>query len=167
MNLQVLADPVGRLVWASPALPGAVHDVTAARTVGLIDALTSASVKTFADKGYQGAGGAIRTPFKRHHHRPWLSRGQREVNRSHARIRAIGERAVATLKSWKVLTKLRCCPHRATALVQAILVLQFVEEGRLLRMKKAHREHGTTHHQLKRTIKRFHDAIDEISLTWE
>ncbi|MEV0235530.1 IS5/IS1182 family transposase, partial [Nonomuraea sp. NPDC050786] len=24
----------------------------------------------------------------------------------------------------------RCCPHRATALVQAILVLQFVEEGR-------------------------------------
>ncbi|MEV4064017.1 IS5/IS1182 family transposase, partial [Nonomuraea sp. NPDC050451] len=23
-----------------------------------------------------------------------------------------------------------CCPHRATALVQAILVLQLVEEGR-------------------------------------
>ncbi|MGP4104760.1 IS5/IS1182 family transposase, partial [Nonomuraea sp. KM90] len=35
-----------------------------------------------------------------------------------------------TLKSWKVLTRLRCCPHRATALVQAILVLQLVEEGR-------------------------------------
>ncbi|MDF2704582.1 MAG: transposase, family [Nonomuraea muscovyensis] len=31
---------------------------------------------------------------------------------------------------WKVLTKLRCAPHRATALVQAILVLQLVEEGR-------------------------------------
>jgi DDE superfamily endonuclease len=79
---------------------------------------------------YQGAGGTIRTPFKRHRHRPWLSRGQRDVNRAHARIRAIGERAVATLKSWKVLSKLRCCPHRATALVQAILVLQLVEEGR-------------------------------------
>ncbi|MEU4549054.1 IS5/IS1182 family transposase, partial [Nonomuraea dietziae] len=24
----------------------------------------------------------------------------------------------------------RCCPHRATALVQAILVLQLIEEGR-------------------------------------
>lgn len=130
MNVQLLADPVGRLVWASPALPGATHDVTAARMVGLIDALTSAGVKTFADKGYQGAGGTIRTPFKRHRHRPLLSRGQRDVNRAHARIRAIGERAVATLKSWKVLTKLRCCPHRATALVQAILVLQLVEEGR-------------------------------------
>ncbi|MFS1305387.1 transposase family protein [Streptosporangium longisporum] len=130
MNVQLLTDPVGRLVWASPALPGAVHDVTAARTVGLIDALAGVGVKTFADKGYQGAGGTIRTPFKRHRHRPWLSRAQRDVNRSHARIRAIGERAVATLKSWRVLTKLRCCPHRATALVQAILVLQLVEEGR-------------------------------------
>ncbi|MEU8147617.1 IS5/IS1182 family transposase, partial [Nonomuraea sp. NPDC048901] len=32
--------------------------------------------------------------------------------------------------SWKVLTRLRCCPHRTTALVQANLVLQLVEEGR-------------------------------------
>ncbi len=129
MNVQLLADPMGRLVWASPALPGAVHDVSAARKVGLIDALTSADVKTFADKGYQGAGATIRTPFKRHRHRPWLSRRQRDVNRAHARIRAIGERGVATLKGWKVLTKLCCCPHRATAFVQAILVLQLVEEG--------------------------------------
>ncbi len=39
LNVQVLADAAGRLVWASPALPGAVHDLTAARTHGLIDAL--------------------------------------------------------------------------------------------------------------------------------
>ncbi|WP_346155314.1 transposase family protein, partial [Nonomuraea recticatena] len=129
-DVQLLADPAGRLVWTSPALPGAVHDVTAARKIGLIDALTGAGVKTFADKGDHGAGGTIRTPFKRHRHRPWLSRGQRDVNRAHARIRAIGERAVATLKAWKVLTKLRCCPHGATALVQAILVLQLVEDSR-------------------------------------
>ncbi|WP_440065447.1 transposase family protein [Streptosporangium sp. OZ121] len=130
MNVQLPADPVGRPVWVSPALPGAVHDVTATRTVGLTDALTRAGVKTFADKGYQGAGGTIRTPFKRHRHRPWPSRGQRDVNRAHARIRAIGERAVATLKSWKALSKLRCRPHRATAPVQAILVLRLVEERR-------------------------------------
>lgn len=55
--------------------------------------------------------------------RPGLSRRQRSVNRSHARVRGIGERAVATLKSWKILTKLRCCPRCATALVQAILFL--------------------------------------------
>ncbi|GGS72643.1 hypothetical protein GCM10010156_34390 [Planobispora rosea] len=59
----------------------------------------------------------IRTPFKRHRHRPRLSRRQKAVNRSHARIRAIGERAAATLKAWKALVRLRCCPHRTTAIV--------------------------------------------------
>ncbi len=97
---------------------------------GLIDALTAAGVKTFADKGYQGARGSIRTPFKGHRLRPPLSRHQRAVNRAHARIRACGERAVATLKTWKILTRLRCCPHRATTIVQAILVMQLIEEGR-------------------------------------
>jgi hypothetical protein len=133
VNVQILADPAGRLVWASPALPGAVHDLTAARHHGLIDALTSADVMTFADKGYQGADGSIRTPFKRHHRRPRLSRRQKAVNRSHARIRGIGERAVATLKAWKILTKLRCCPRRATAIVQAILVLHTAEADRYAR----------------------------------
>lgn len=130
VNVQVLADPAGRLVWASPALPGAVHDLTAARHHGLIDALTSANIMTFADKGYQGADRPIRTPFKRHHRRPRLSRRQKAVNRNHARIRGIGERAVATLKDWKVLAKLRCCPRRATAIVQAILVLHATETER-------------------------------------
>ena len=44
MNVQVLADPLGRLIWASPALPGAAHDLTAARTHGIIAALTGAGV---------------------------------------------------------------------------------------------------------------------------
>ena len=127
MNVQVIADPAGRLVWASQALPGSAHDLTAARTHDIIDALTSANVMTFADKAYQGAGGSVRTPFKRHRYRPKLSRRQKAVNRGHARIRARGERANATLKTWKTLTKLRCCPRRATAIVQAILVLHHVE----------------------------------------
>jgi hypothetical protein len=117
-------------VWASPALPGSTHDLTAARTVGLIDALTTAQVMVFADKGYQGAGGTIRIPFKRHRHRPRLSRAQKDVNRAHARIRAVGERAVATLKAWKILAKVGCCPHRITTIVQAITVLHAIEAGR-------------------------------------
>ncbi|TDC54137.1 IS5/IS1182 family transposase [Micromonospora sp. KC207] len=130
VNVQVIADAAGRLVWAAPALPGSAHDLTAARTHGVIDALTSADVMTFADKGYQGAGGSVRTPFKRHRFRPKLSRRQKAVNRAHARIRARGERAIATLKTWKILTKLRCCPHRATAIVQAILALHHLEANR-------------------------------------
>ncbi|MFY1649269.1 transposase family protein [Solwaraspora sp. WMMB762] len=130
VNVQVIADAAGRLVWASRALPGSAHDLTAARVHGITHALTSAEVMTFADKGYQGARGSVRTPFKRHRFRPRLSRRQKTINRGHAKIRARGERAIATLKTWKILTKLRCSPHRATAIVQAILVLHHVEANR-------------------------------------
>ncbi|GAA0938416.1 IS5/IS1182 family transposase [Virgisporangium ochraceum] len=130
INVQVIADCAGRLKWVSPALPGSTHDLTAAREHGIIDALTEAGVMTFADKGYQGAGGTVRTPHKRHHPRPPLSRNQKAVNRSHAKIRALGERANATLKTWKVLARLHCCPQRATALLAAIFVLQLIEEQR-------------------------------------
>jgi DDE superfamily endonuclease len=112
VNVQVIADAAGRLIWVSPALPGSVHDLTAARTHHIIDALTSTEVMTFADKGYQGARGSVRTPFKRRRFRPKLSRRQKAVNRAHAKIRARGERAIATLKTWKILVKLRCCPPR-------------------------------------------------------
>jgi hypothetical protein len=71
---------------------------------------------TFADKEHRGAGGTIRTPFKRHRYRPKLSVRQKAVNKAHARIRARGEHAVATLKTWKLLAKLRCSPSRKTLL---------------------------------------------------
>ncbi len=50
MNVQVLTDPFGRLLWASPALPGATHDLTAAREHGIIDALADVDLKAYADK---------------------------------------------------------------------------------------------------------------------
>lgn len=49
------------------------------------------------------------------------------MNLAHACIRALGERAIATLKTWRLLNKLRCCPRRATATVQAILALHHIE----------------------------------------
>jgi hypothetical protein len=60
VNVQVIADAAGRLVWASPALPGTVHEVNAARAHGIVEALTSADVMTFVDKGYQGATAACK-----------------------------------------------------------------------------------------------------------
>ncbi|MFB9730351.1 transposase family protein [Haloechinothrix salitolerans] len=119
VNVQLLADPAGRLIWASPALPGSTHDLTAARRHSLITALTSAAIATFADKGYLGAGGAVGTPYR--------GRGlvgyRRRFNHHHARIRGVGERAVATLKAWRVLAKVRCSPHRISRLLAAILTL--------------------------------------------
>ena len=62
MNVQILTDPAGRLLWASPALPGAMHDVRAARQHGIIDALAEAGVPCWADKGYRGTGATVRVP---------------------------------------------------------------------------------------------------------
>lgn len=50
MNVQVLTDPSGRLLWASLALPGADHNLRAARERGIIDALDRAHVTCWADK---------------------------------------------------------------------------------------------------------------------
>ncbi|MEV5092156.1 transposase family protein [Streptomyces griseoincarnatus] len=121
MNVQIIADPFGRLLWASPALPGAVHDIRAAREHRIVDALAEAGTPCWADKAYRGAGGTVRTPC-------WgrwetLSAGHQAVNRSHAKIQAVVEQAVATLKSWRLLRKLRCSTTRITSLVQAVLTL--------------------------------------------
>ncbi|CAL9614524.1 IS5 family transposase ISStsp4 [Streptomyces sp. enrichment culture] len=121
MNVQVIADPFGRLLWASPALPGAVHDIKAARTHGVIEALAEAGARCWADKGYQGADGTVRVPYRGRWDK--LSAGQKAVNVSHARIRAVGEQAMATLKSWRLLRKLRCSTTRITDLVKAVLAL--------------------------------------------
>ncbi|MBN9757808.1 IS5/IS1182 family transposase [Pseudonocardia sp. Ae707_Ps2] len=52
MNVQVLADPFGRLMWAAPPLPGSTHDLTAARRTGVIEAVTSQNIQAWADKAY-------------------------------------------------------------------------------------------------------------------
>jgi hypothetical protein len=90
------------------------------RTHGIIDALAEADVRCWADKGYQGAGGTVRVPYRAR----WenISAGQQAVNVSHARIRAVGEQAMATLKSWRLLRKLRCSTTRITD-VKAVLAL--------------------------------------------
>ncbi|RST22890.1 IS5/IS1182 family transposase [Streptomyces sp. WAC04770] len=119
MNVQVLTDPFGRLLWASPALPGSTHDLTAARTHGIVDALADVGFKCWADKAYQGAGRQVRVPFRGRR----LKRWKRRHNTTHAKIRSVGEQAMAILKGWRLLRKLRCCPDRITDIVKAVRVL--------------------------------------------
>jgi hypothetical protein len=120
MNLQVIASPEGDIVWVSGPLPGAVHDLTAARIWGIIAELAASGLIVLADKGYTGAGDHIRTPYKGKN----KPASQKDANRAHARLRGPGERANAQLKSWRVLRKLRCCPWKAGQLAKAIHVLQ-------------------------------------------
>ena len=69
MNLQVIASPGGDIVWVSGPLPGAVHDLTAARIWGIIRALAACGLVVLADKGYLGEA-CIRTPY-RGRNKPW------------------------------------------------------------------------------------------------
>ncbi|MFI6297621.1 transposase family protein [Nonomuraea sp. NPDC050790] len=120
MNVQVIASPDGTILWTSGALPGKTHDLSAARIWGILRELERAGIIVLADKGYQGAGGPVITPYKGMH-KPV---SQKQANRSHARLRGPGERASAQLKTWRVLRKLRCSPSKAGHLCKAIAVLQ-------------------------------------------
>ena len=124
MNLQVISSPDGEIVWVSGPLPGAVHDLTAARIWGIIRELAASGLVVLGDKGYLGED---------HIHVPYRGRNkpasQKDANRAHARLRGPGERANAQLKSWRILRKLRCCPWRAGQLAKAVHVLQTRETG--------------------------------------
>ncbi|WP_405676412.1 transposase family protein [Streptomyces sp. NBC_00868] len=119
MNVQVITDPFSRLLWASAALPGSTHDLTAAREHGIIDALATAGLKCWADKAYQEAGRHVRVPFRGRR----LKRWKRQHNSTHAKIRCLGEQAMAVLKGWRLLRKLRCSTNRITDIVKAVVVL--------------------------------------------
>lgn len=120
MNLQVIAGPDGAIWWGSGPLPGSVHDLKAARIWGTIRELKNAGLIVLADKGYIGAGQHIKTPYKGRR----KPESHKVANRSHAKLRGPGERASAQLKTWKILTKLRCCPHQAGHLAKTIHVQQ-------------------------------------------
>jgi DDE superfamily endonuclease len=129
LNVQVIADPIGRLVWIAPPLPGARHDMGAAREHGIIDALTDTEVSAVADTAYQGAGPTVTVPQRRRRldpdtrrYRPF-SRNQKEVNTAHARLRGPGERVNAELKTGKFYARSDPAPNRATKLVAAVQTL--------------------------------------------
>jgi hypothetical protein len=87
MNLQVIASPDGDIVWVSGPLPGAVHDLTAARIWGIVRELAASGLVVLADKGYSGADEHIRIPYKGRN----KPASQKEANRAHARLRGPGE----------------------------------------------------------------------------
>ena len=63
MNLQVIASPGGDIIWISGPLPGAVHDLTAARIRGIIRELDACGLVALGDKGYIGEDD-VRTPYR-------------------------------------------------------------------------------------------------------
>lgn len=121
VNLQGLTDPSGRLIWISTGLPGSVHDLTAARAHGVFTSINRAGLYLYADKGYaSGEADLLLVPYKGRQ----LPASYTDANKVHSAIRSRGERGFATLKTWKILTRVRACPRRVGPLAQAILTLE-------------------------------------------
>ncbi|MFI6006433.1 transposase family protein [Streptomyces sp. NPDC051366] len=49
---------------------------------------------------------------------------QKSVNQAHSRLRWPVERAIARIKTWRILRKARCSPNKLTSVTEAILTLE-------------------------------------------
>jgi hypothetical protein len=103
MNVQISCDLDGNLAAISPdPVHGARHDAHAYGASGLED-LTE-DIHTLADLGYIGVEGVDLVPIKR---RPGqeLSEKAKRVNLGLSKVRAAVERAVADVKTWRMLSE--------------------------------------------------------------
>ncbi|ANZ21621.1 transposase [Streptomyces noursei ATCC 11455] len=122
VNLQAITADKGKLLWLSPALPSGTHDVKAAREHGIVDVCEQLSLKILADKGYQGAGGTVITPIKRHRGTE-LPDKHKKSNTVHAALRAPVERTISRIKQWRIFRHARISPNKLTSVTAAILTL--------------------------------------------
>jgi hypothetical protein len=138
LNVQALTDTHGRLLWLSPPLPGKTADITAARRHRLLDRLHHYGLAAIADKAYQGWHKDLRgqhdrdqivlTPYKAEVNRP-VTDPQKNANTLLNGLRRAVETGFATLKTWRILDKLRLHTRHAHTLLRALLVLIQHEQG--------------------------------------
>ncbi len=123
VNVQVVTDLDGEILWISPALPGRTHDLTAARSHKVIRICERQGAPILAHRAYQGAGRWVTTGLKRPPGGE-LTPTQHTVNRALATTRAPVERGMARLKSWRIFRRSRCSPNRMTSIAKAVLTLE-------------------------------------------
>lgn len=123
-----LTDAKGRLLWISSARRGACSEITAARYEKLCARLREFQLGAVADLGFVGLDDgdgeqpAVITGFKASGGKR-LSSPKKVVNRLISSLRAPVEHGFASLKTFRILTKVRMHPRHATTLVRALLVL--------------------------------------------
>jgi hypothetical protein len=125
-NAQAVMRPDGLPLWAGPAEPGSVHDLTAARRHALPALYRAAALgmPTLADLGCEGAGIGVLTPVKRPAGNQDLDIGNRTRNALLRDLRCRGERGFALLtQRWAALQHITADPDRTTEITRAALVL--------------------------------------------
>ena len=98
MNVQVVCTLEGELVWISDPVAGARHDVYCLDQSGALDGLTPDAWT--GDKGYVGRG--MVTPIKKIEGVELLD-WQKAFNTAINQTRAVVERVIANLKTWRIL----------------------------------------------------------------
>ena len=125
-NVQAVMLPGGLPIWAGPAEPGHVHDITAARAHALPALYRAAALgmPTLADGGYEGAGIGICVPVKNPGGNQRLDPDTKTRNSLLRGLRSQGERGFALLaQRWAALQRITASPRRTTEIVRAALVL--------------------------------------------
>ena len=131
-NIQAVTTPGGFPLWVSPAEPGSVHDLTAARTHALPALYHAAAtgLPTLADPGYDGAGIGILIPVKQPTGGRELDINNRTRNALQRSLRCLGERGFALLNQrWRTLQHITASPSKIGDIARAALVLTHFEHG--------------------------------------
>ncbi|SYZ34650.1 Harbinger transposase-derived nuclease domain, partial [Propionibacterium australiense] len=115
----------GRLAWVSDPTPGATHDTKALRLTGLLEHFPN--TPPVADKGYTGLG--MITPERKPVHGE-LTENQKQYNRTINKLRAPVERAIANLKTWRILhTGYRRPIHTFPQTITTVIALEFYKNS--------------------------------------
>jgi len=131
-NIQAVIRPDGLPAWTSAAMPGHLHDLTCAQTLGITAALNWAAseldLPALADVCYDGTGPGIKTPVKQPSDGKRLAIANRTVNRLLRGLRWQGERGFAILIGrWKTLRHTTASPRRTSDIVAAAVHLTHFE----------------------------------------
>ena len=103
---KAVTDTHGRLQWISPILEGSIHDVKAFDTHKILRHLKARNI--IADKGYIGRG--LHTPARAQPGRK-LTELEKDYNQRINHIRWPIERAIAHLKTWRILSTIYRRPY--------------------------------------------------------
>lgn len=102
-----VTDGTSNLLWATPMVPGATHDLTALRDANLAAHLGDSGLDVLADSGFQGLQNEVATielPTRRRRGDRTLTRVDRFFNTVLARARVRVEHGIGRLKQWRCLT---------------------------------------------------------------
>jgi hypothetical protein len=122
-----LTDQADNLIWISCARRGAASEITSARRDHIAGHLRAAGLGALADLGFTGLDPGPDDPVIITGHKSTRNRrttpAQRQANQALSAARAPVEHGFSDLKNWRILTRLRLSPAKATTLLRALLVL--------------------------------------------